>query len=428
MRSYLTLLRDNPNYFRLWCAQAISLIGDWFNTIVLSALVARYSEGSGWAISALLLSRFLPPLIVSPLAGILLDRFDRKKMLIMSDLLRAVVVIGFLLVRSADTLWLIFVLTVLQFSLSAIFEPGRSALLPSVVRREDLVRANILGSITWSVMLAIGGALGGVVAAVLGTEVALLIAPVTYLLSAAFITRIRMTPPKDVPGVEIARPTGISLRDYVEGLRYARRNPSTAAILLIKFGGNFGNMDAILIVYATALFVLGEDGSGTLGIFWSVFGVGAIIGPLILNYFNDGSVRVMRRLILAGYALITIGWLAIGAAPTLLIAAFAICVKAMGGSVYWTYSSAILQKTVPDQFLGRIFSLDMAGFQLATVTSVILTGWALETFGEGQIRSIVYITAIASLIPLFAWGIALPYLERLDARQTPVAQPTTSGL
>lgn len=423
MRSYFLLLRDNPHYFRLWSAQAISLIGDWFNTIVLAALVARYSEGSGWAISALLLSRFLPPLIVSPLAGVLLDRFDRKKMLIISDLLRAVIVLGFLLVRSADMLWLVYVLTIIQFSLSAVFEPGRSALLPSVVRREDLVRANILGSITWSVMLAIGGALGGIVATLFGTEVALLIDSATFVLSAIFIMGIRLSPPQNVPEPAAERSGRIGIQDYIEGLRYARRNPSTAAILLIKFGGNFGNIDAIMIVYATTLFVIGDDGSGALGIFWSVFGIGAILGPLLLNYFNDGSVRVMRRLILAGYLLITVGWLAMGAAPTLLIAAFAIGVKAMGGSVYWTYSSAILQKTVPDQYLGRIFSLDMAGFQLATVASVVLTGWALETFGSGQIRAIVYVTAAASLIPLVLWGIALPYLERMDARQT-VPQPT----
>jgi hypothetical protein len=251
----------------------------------------------------------------------------------------------------------------------------------------------------------------------------LLIDSATFVLSAIFIMGIRLSPPQNAPEPAAERSGRIGIQDYIEGLRYARRNPSTAAILLIKFGGNFGNIDAIMIVYATTLFVIGDDGSGALGIFWSVFGIGAILGPLLLNYFNDGSVRVMRRLILAGYLLITVGWLAMGAAPTLLIAAFAIGVKAMGGSVYWTYSSAILQKTVPDQYLGRIFSLDMAGFQLATVASVVLTGWALETFGSGQIRAIVYVTAAASLIPLVLWGIALPYLERMDARQT-VPQPT----
>ena len=159
--NYFRLLQRNPGYARLWAAQAVSLVGDWFNTIVLASLVAKYSESSGLAISLLLLARFLPPLLVSPIAGVLLDRFDRRKMLIVSDIARIFIVLGFLLVQSAEQLWLVYALTVAQFCFSSVFEPGRSALLPSLVQRDDLVEANILGSVTWSVMLAIGGILGG---------------------------------------------------------------------------------------------------------------------------------------------------------------------------------------------------------------------------------------------------------------------------
>src|SRR5690606_9962185 len=217
MQTYIRLLRNNPDYALLWYAQAISLIGDWFNTIVLSALVSRYSNGSGLAISGLLLARFLPPLLVSPLAGVLLDRFDRKRLLIFSDVARFFIVLGFLLATSPDRLWLIYVLSVLQFGLSALFEPGRSALMPSVVRREDLVHANVLGSITWSAMLAIGGALGGLVAAVLGTTTALLFDAATFLISALLIKKIRIN--REV--VKHTEHEGISFRDFVDGLRFA---------------------------------------------------------------------------------------------------------------------------------------------------------------------------------------------------------------
>jgi MFS family permease len=419
MRSYVNLLRANPQYARLWLAQAISLLGDWFNTIVLSALVTRYSANSGLAISLLLLARFLPPLIFSPVAGVLLDRYDRRKILILSDLLRAAIVLGFLLVDSPGELWLIYALTVLQFSIGAVFEPGRAALMPSLVQRDDLVRANILGSITWSAMLAIGGATGGLVAALLGTEFALIFDSGTFLLSAALIMAIRPPAQPVPPPAERSAGAGSGLRDYLDGLRYAIRNPATGLALLIKAGGNFGNIDTILVVFATYLFVVGQDGTGSLGVLWSAFGVGAVIGPLIVDRFNDRTIARMRRLVLVGYAMMTIAWVALGAAPTLLIAAAAVLLKAMGGSVYWTYSSVIIQRSVDDAYLGRLFSLDMALFQLATALSIVITGAALEALGNEAIRVVTLGTAVVSLIPLLIWGLAVRWIEGRE-RAAPV--------
>jgi predicted MFS family arabinose efflux permease len=408
MNSIVRLLRHNPNYALLWYAQAISLIGDWFNTIVLAAMVSEYSGNSGIAISGLLLARFLPPLIVSPLAGVLLDRFDRKRLLVISDVARMLIVLGFLLVSSADRLWLIYLFTILQYSFSAIFEPGRSALMPSVLRREDLVQANVLSSITWSLMLAIGGALGGLVSVLLGVSAALVLDAGTFLISALLISRIRLV------HEAAANPEGssISLRDLTEGIRYALKRPSLAAVLLAKFGGNIGNYDTIMIVYATVLFVEGEGGSGSLGLMWSAFGLGAILSSLLINRMRHSSVRQMRRFIIAGYALISIGWFLLGGAPALLVAALATIVKAMGSNIYWTYSSVILQKTVPDQYLGRVFSLDQAGFQLAVVLSTLVTGLLIETMGTGAIRQIVFWTCLASLVPLTLWSLTIFWLEK----------------
>lgn len=415
MRAYRDLLRNNPQFARLWIAQAVSLLGDWFNTIVLSALVARYTDNSGLAIMLLLLARFLPPLIFSPLAGVLLDRFDRRRLLVASDLMQAVVVLGFLLAMDASLLWLIYLLTVVQFTLATVFEPGRSALLPSVVRYEDLVAANVLGSVTWSTMLAIGGAAGGLVAAVLGIEFALIFNAVSFLASGALIYSLRVDAR---PASALAADTsgGVGLSDYVAGLRYARQRPPIALALLIKLGGNFGNIDSILIVFATYLFVVGEDGAGSLGLLWCAFGVGSILGPLLLNYWNDQSVRVLRRLVVVSYGIMTIGWLVIGAAPTLLIAAGGIVLKAMGGSGYWTYSSVILQKSVDDAYLGRMFSLDMAGFQLATVISILVTGAALELLGVDAVRAITFATAAVSVIPFIGGWLAVRWLEQRDRR------------
>src|SRR5262245_37813118 len=132
MQNYIRLLRNNPDFTRLWLSQVISLLGDWFNTISLLALVSAYSPGSqGLAVSGLLLARYLPQMLLSPVAGVLVDRFDRKTLLVWSNWLRAVVVLLLLLTTTGPQwLWAVYLLTIVQFTLSSVYEPGLSALIP----------------------------------------------------------------------------------------------------------------------------------------------------------------------------------------------------------------------------------------------------------------------------------------------------------
>ncbi len=421
MSGYIQLLRGNPNYTRLWIAQAISLLGDWFSTIALSTLVVLYvnEQDAGLAVSTLLLARFLPPLLVGPFAGVLVDRLNRKGLLIFSDMVRTVIVLMFLLVTSPDRLWLIYVLSFLQFSLSALFDPARSAILPSLVAPHDLVRANMLGSATWSVMLAAGAAIGGLVAAGLGTGPALVIDAASFAVSAFFIASIRWNP-QEQHNHKAHDKTELG---FVDGLRYIAHHPARSAALLVKMGGSVGSIDTLMVIYATKLFVVGENGNGSLGILYTAFGIGAALGPILLNRFNNGSIHKMRRLIIVGYASIVFGWFLFAGAPTLLLVALALVVKAIGGSIYWTYSSVIIQKVTPDKFLGRMFSLDMWGFQLGTVISALITGWAINQVGVAGVRNVVFITGFASLVPLVSWIVALPWIERQDTiSQAPIIE------
>ncbi len=414
MYGYIQLLRRNPAYTRLWIAQAVSLLGDWFSTIALSAIVVHYSNGSGLAVSGLLVARFLPPLIVGPFAGVLVDRLNRRLIMFISDASRTIIVLLFLFVTDASHLWLVYALTLIQFSFSAIFEPARSALIPSVVVSDDLVKANFLGSATWSVMLAAGAAIGGAVATLFGTSTALIIDASSFAVSALFILSITIGQKKAfVKEQEREHPSNPkSELGFRDGLRYVAKRPATAATLLIKLGGSIGSVDTLMVIYASERFVVGDNGAGSLGILYAAFGLGAAISPIVLNYFNNDSVRTMRRFVAIGYAAITLGWFLFGGAPTLFLAAFGLFVKAMGSSVYWTYSSVILQKTVPDKFLGRLFALDLAGFQLASVISIVITGWLLDYLNDSAAPVIAIGTGIFSLIPFVAWTLALPWVEK----------------
>lgn len=421
--TYIRLLQRNPDFARLWYAQAISLLGDWFNTIILSALVANYSENAGLAVSILLLTRFLPPLLVSPFAGVLLDRFDRRRLLIISDVVRFFIVLGYLFAASPEHIGLVYILSALQFSFSALFEPGRSALLPGLVKPGDLVRANLLSSVTWSVMLAVGGALGGFVSALLGSQIGLLIDAGTFAASALLLTTVRINPVDVALNTADRAKTG-KTAGFIDGIRYARQQPGLLPALLVKAGGSIGNIDVPIIIYATLFFAIGQDGSASLGILWSAFGLGAVLGPVLINRLNDGRVRRMRGLIFAGYALITVGWLALAGAPGLVLAMLAIMVRAMGGSINWTYSSVIIQKTVADEYLGRMFSLDQAGFQAMSVISIIATGVALQIFGDSAVREVVAFTGVISILPLMGWGLTVRWLRfRPEIMEPEIMEP-----
>lgn len=420
MFEYYRLLRDNRDFARLWGAQVISLAGDWFTVVVLSALIVRFTEGTGYqglAVSGFLLSQFIPPLIFSPLAGVLVDRYDRRWLLIGSNVLRALVVPLYLLADTPDMLWLIYLVTVIKFTLSTVFEPGQSAVIPGLVQRSDLVRASTLVSVTWSVMLSVGAVLGGIVGAAFGTETALILDALTFLLAAYLLYRMHYERPAravrhDAAGnVEPEQDTS-----FREGLRYVRRTPEVAAAIFVKFGISVGNIDTLVTIFATQIFIMGENGVLSLGIMYGVFGVGALIGPLITNRFNDGSNRRMRHLITVGFVALVAGWFILGTTYTLVLACVAIFVRAVGGSINWTYSTIIVQNTADDDYMGRAFSVDMAGFQLMTVISALVHGGLIDMAGTDNVRLISSWTGVVSLIPLLIWVWLVAYLDRRQSR------------
>src|SRR6185503_3613890 len=155
---YWQLLRRNRSVRRLWFAQIVSELGDWLNFVAQLQIINMFSS-SAQAAGLLIILQLMPLMVFSPISGIVADRFDRRIVLIAADLLRAVIVLGFLTIDRPEELWLLYVLAALQFSVTAFFEPARNALLPMIADGEELITANALTGVTWSVMLAVGGAL-----------------------------------------------------------------------------------------------------------------------------------------------------------------------------------------------------------------------------------------------------------------------------
>jgi MFS family permease len=398
MKNYLTLVRARPSFRSLWLAQVISLTGDWFNTIASVVLVNRYTD-SGLAVGGLFLARALPPFLLGPLAGVVADRFNRKWVLIVSDLLRAVIVLGFLWVDRPERAWLLFVLSVIQFSVSSFFEPARAAILPNLVSSDELLTANTLSSATWSAMLAFGAAIGGFTAAAFGARVALIIDSISFGLSAALVFSIGYTPQ--------ARPRAAhsnGLTDFLEGLRYVRRNPKTGLVTLVKAMGQVGSVDIIAATYAARVFRFGQEGAVTLGLMFAFFGLGAILGPVVGNALGVRTKRALQVAINVGFLCLPVAWFIIGVSPTLPFVLIGVTLRGMGGSVNWTYSDVLIQMSTPDQFMGRVYSLDFGIFTLALSASVWFSGAALDQFALDP-RAVAVYFGLGSLLPLMFWTV-----------------------
>jgi MFS family permease len=191
---YLELLRRNRNFRLLYIGQTVSQLGDWFNAVAVYALLLDLT-GSATAVAWMLVVQFMPVAIISPLAGVVVDRIDRRRLMIAADIARGVLILGLLLVRRVDQVWIAYAVMAATVSASAFFEPARTATIPNITTAEELLPANALASATWSAMLALGASIGGIVTAVLGRNVAFAVNAASFFASAAFIVRTRYDGP-----------------------------------------------------------------------------------------------------------------------------------------------------------------------------------------------------------------------------------------
>ena len=373
---YWTLLRDNARYRRLWAGLVVSMAGDWFRTLALYHLVLHLTGASGLALSGVVLAQTLPLFLLSPVAGVVADRVSRKAIMIAADLVRAGLALGFLLVTSADRVWLAYALTAALMGVAAFFNPAHAATIPNITTRRELMAANALTSASWAAMLAIGAALGGVVAAVLGTGAAFVINAVAYVVSAWCISTVPVpaTPTAERSSTGHARN---GWQDFWHGLRYMWARPSVLRLLSVKAwsAGVWGGLLVLFALFAEHLFQAGVMG---MGILYMTRGLGAMLGPLLARRFVGETPAAMERALSLAFFISASFHLTFAYMPTLWLAAAALCLAAMAANVLWVFSSTLLQLSVPDAYRGRVFATDFALFTIVMSVSTFMTGWCLD--------------------------------------------------
>src|SRR5580704_11937575 len=219
--SYAHLLGGNRNFLRLWGAQVVSEIGDWFYTLAIYNLLLQLTGRAGSVALALVL-QVLPQTLIGPTAGVVNDRLRRRHVMIAADLGRVLIVLCMLLIRSKDKVWLVYPLLMAETLLAAFFEPARNAVIPNIVGPPDVVVANTLSSTTWSVNLMLGATLGGLVAALLGSDAVFLLNALSFLASAALIWGMRFPEPHAEGARRFQARELVDFTPILAGIRYVR--------------------------------------------------------------------------------------------------------------------------------------------------------------------------------------------------------------
>jgi len=406
---YLRLLRENPAFARLYTAQLISFGGDWFATVALLGLSLELTGSSALAALVLVLQTggFA---LTAPLAGTLADRFDRRKLMVAADLARVPIALAFLLARDPGTLWIAFVAVALLAVGAAVFEPSSSAALPNLVDPHQLPEANVLLGSAWGTMLAVGAALGGLVAATLGRDAAFIANAASFALSAALIVGIRrpLQQPREVGAA--GGGVGSIGRSVGTAIAFARRSRVVASLLLSKttFGVGTGVV-LMLAVFGRNVFGAGDAG---IGLLFAARGLGALLGPFLARSVVGLEDRGLLLGIRASLVVVAVCYALFPIAPTIWLAALLVFGAHLGGGSQWMLSTYGLQRSTPDAIRGRVFSFDYGLVTLTIALSTLLAGFLADALAP---RLAVWTMVLLIVLAGSGWvWFSRPALARLD--------------
>lgn len=408
------LLRGNRDFRRLYAAQLVSFGGDWFLIVALSGLVLRLT-GSATYVTAIFVAYNVPFAFGALWGGRLADRADRKRVMIVANVARGVLALGFLFVDTRSDLWLAYALAATLSAISSFFMPAASATVPNIVDERDLGAANVLAGSAWGTMLAVGAGIGGIVVAEFGTDSAYVVDAATFFVGAALILGIR-TP--TTRSTDERRGDGM-LAGTREGLAYVRAHPDVLVLLSTRFGvGLAVGVVALLPVMAIDLLDAGDRGTGWL---FAFRGAGAVLGPFAFRHLTaefDRRATVPALLVLpvvftAFYAISP--WM-----PGILAAGAAVFLAHLAGGAHWMLSTYAYQSIVPDRVLGRVFGVDGSIVTSTMAISNLSSGWLASTVGVRSALGLIagLVTLVMLLTVLLHHG-----RTRSAVRQTQAVGP-----
>jgi MFS family permease len=422
LNDFRQLLRQNRNYRYTWIGQVVSEIGDHFNNIAVFSL-AMETTHSGLVVSGVMLSRAVPAVMAGPLAGVILDRFDRKRIMIASDLIRGVVALAFVLTVHHHQTSLLYGLSALLMFASPFFTSGRTSILPTITSREELHTANSLTQTTQWTTMTIGTLVAGLSAASLGYQWAFVLNSLSFFASAACIWQLRgaesfRAKREALTEEQVVRPW----HEYKEGLRYMRSSPLILGIALIGVGWASGGGAAQILftLFGDQVFNRGPAG---IGIVWSAAGVGLLVGGAVGHAMGRRiSFRDYKRTIVIGYVIHGGAYVLFSQMRNFAAALFFIALSRAAVAVCSVLNVSQLLRRVPDEFRGRVFSTAESLIWSTMMVSMTAAGIASQYHSP---RTIGWVAGVLSSSTALFWGWAdwkgkLPEPEPLSVEPSEV--------
>ncbi|HLK19787.1 MAG TPA: MFS transporter [Bryobacteraceae bacterium] len=403
MSDFLRLLKNNRNYRYTWSGQVVSEVGDHFNNIAVFSL-ALATTHSGMVVTGVMLSRAIPAVMAGPLAGVVLDRMDRKRIMITSDLIRAVVALGFILAINNHSTVLLYALSALLMFASPFFTSGRSAILPTIASKEELHTANSLTQTTGWSTLTLGAFLGGASVAQLGYEWAFVFNALSFLFSALCISRLKLA-----SGSFRARDTELNenkvvrpWHEYTQGLRYMRASPLILGIALLAVGWASGGGAAQILfsLFGELVFHRGPAGIGYL---WASAGVGLLIGGGFAHWLGKRiSFEGYKRTIGICYVIHGGSYVVFSQMPSFFLAMLFLALSRAAIAVSSVMNTSQLLGHVSNEFRGRVFATIETFSWSTMMLSMLGAGLASQKWPDGT-RMIGAVSGLVSSSTSIFW-------------------------
>lgn len=401
MKDFPNLLRRNRNYRYAWAGQVVSEIGDHFNNIAVFSL-AMETSGSGLVVSGVMLARAIPAVMAGPLAGVVLDRFDRKRIMIASDLIRAVVALGFVATVYYHRPWLLYLLSALLMFASPFFTSGRTSILPTITNKEELHTANSLTQTTQWTTLTIGTMAAGFSAATLGFQWAFVVNSFSFLVSAWCVSQLHIEGSFRPKRRELTESTVVRpWHEYKEGLKYMRSTPLILGIGLIGVGWATGGGAAQILftLFGEQVFNRGPAG---IGIIWSFAGIGLLVGGTVGHYLGKRiTFANYKRTISICYVIHGGAYIIFSQMQQFWAALLFIALSRAGVAVSSVLNVSQLLRRVPDEYRGRVFATTESLVWSTMMVSMALAGVASQYHGP---RAIGFVAGILSSTTAIFWG------------------------
>jgi len=388
------VLKENKDFRRLFLGQVFSLAGDWFNFVAVVTLIGDVRGGGIMALAWLTVIKQLPVILFSAVGGVFADRFSRRKIMLYSDLIRAVLAV---LIIPATNYGPSAVLAVIGLSaiISAFFDPARTACLPQLVEPSQLRSANALGSMAWSTCMILGAALGGVVTEYFGVNFALIIDGVTFLVSAWLIYKL----PPLYPTQHHVH-TEVTFRDFI---KYRLFSVERKIAVLVK--GLFGIGAAVNFIQSVIGLSLGIGASGAGGLSATLCAraFGALSGMIVAKKFFDSKSEI--DLITVGMFFCGLSYFAVGISESIPLFLFSMFTAHFGSSLVWVYSTIWIQRIFPNEERGRAAGLDIGLFMLTSCVVTVLSGelitrGLLTPRGVAEMCGVFWILVAVTFIPI----------------------------